>query len=467
MLSRFYPCLARVATTNGVNFFATHSSDEFTLKEYSEKYLGYRKVCSFIAILIVNLYLNFLQAVFTERLEIIDPNKIAAIPIYRVTDSLGNIIDDSHDPHFDKETSLKIYRSMTQLNVMDRIMYDSQRQGRISFYMTNFGEEATHVGSAAAIMDSDLVYGQYREAGVLMWRDFPLENFMNQCYGNSKDIGIFLLLKFTAQFLVHERDGRCQCIMVLLNIILSRFPVHLLLNCLRLAVGSAYAFKQLPKNNRIVVVYFGDGAASEGDAHAAFNFAATLNCPIIFFCRNNGYAISTPTSEQYAGDGIAGKGAGYGLHTIRVDGNDVFAVYNATKAARKLALENKAVLIEAMTYRLGHHSTSDDSNFYRSSKEVQDWSDKDHPISRFKKYITAKGWWNDEEEKKWLEDCRKRVLKAISSAEKEKWAHYHDMFEDVYKEMTVHVKRQRDELDLHVEEYKEHYPIDKCSSKIA
>ncbi|VDM54036.1 unnamed protein product [Angiostrongylus costaricensis] len=265
-----------------------------------------------------------------------DPNELPAIPIYRVTNTLGNIIDESQDPKFDKETSLKMYHDMTQLNVMDRILYDSQRQGRISFYMTNFGEEGTHIGSAAAVLDSDLVYGQYREVGVLMWRNFPLENIMNQCYGNWKDKG----------------KGR-------------QMPLHYGSVQHNFAVGSAYAFKQIPNNGRIVVVYFGDGAASEGDAHAAFNFAGTLKCPIIFFCRNNGYAISTPTSEQYGGDGIAGKGAGYGLHTIRVDGNDVFAVYNATKAARKLAVENKPVLIEAMTYRLGHHSTSDDSSFYR------------------------------------------------------------------------------------------------------
>jgi 2-oxoisovalerate dehydrogenase E1 component alpha subunit len=107
-----------------------------------------------------------------------------------------------------------------------------------------------------------------------------------------------------------------------------------------------------------------------GDAHAAFNFAATLDAPIIFFCRNNGYAISTPTSEQYGGDGIAGKGLGYGLVTMRIDGNDMLAVYNATRRARELALgdgdgRHRPVLIEAMTYRLGHHSTSDDSTAYR------------------------------------------------------------------------------------------------------
>ena len=131
------------------------------------------------------------------------------------------------------------------------------------------------------------------------------------------------------------------------------------------AAGAAYAFKRA-QNGAIVICYFGEGAASEGDAHAAFNFAATLDCPIIFFCRNNGYAISTPVNEQYKGDGIAVRGPAFGMDTIRVDGNDVFAVYNATRAARDICInENRPVLIEAMTYRIGHHSTSDDSSAYR------------------------------------------------------------------------------------------------------
>ncbi|CAD6188299.1 unnamed protein product [Caenorhabditis auriculariae] len=289
------------------------------------------------------------KAAFTENLEIIDADKTKAIPIYRVTDAEGQIIDKSQDPQFDKETALKMYRTMTQLNIMDRILYDSQRQGRISFYMTSFGEEGNHVGSAAALEPQDLVYGQYRETGVLLWRGFQMIQFMNQCYGNSDDINK------GRQMPVHYGSKD-------LNFVTISSP---LTTQLPQAVGSAYAFKRQPNNNRIVTVYFGDGAASEGDAHAAFNFAATLKCPIIFFCRNNGYAISTPTSEQYGGDGIAGKGPAYGINTIRVDGNDLLAVYNATRAARKMALENKPVLIEAMTYRVGHHSTSDDSTAYR------------------------------------------------------------------------------------------------------
>ncbi|CAN0387968.1 unnamed protein product, partial [Scytosiphon promiscuus] len=136
------------------------------------------------------------------------------------------------------------------------------------------------------------------------------------------------------------------------------------------AVGAAYALKLSGEAN-IAICYFGDGAASEGDFHAAMGLAATREAPVLFVCRNNGYAISTPVKDQYRGDGIISRAPGYGVHAIRVDGNDALAMYAATDEARKLCLsQNKPVLMEAMTYRLGHHSTSDDWSRYRSSDEV-------------------------------------------------------------------------------------------------
>ena len=153
------------------------------------------------------------------------------------------------------------------------------------------------------------------------------------------------------------------------------------------AVGAAYNLK-LKRSDAISIVFFGEGAASEGDFHAALNFSATLDVPMIFFCRNNGYAISTPVQDQYRGDGIASRAAGYGMHCIRVDGNDLLAVKQATEVARALALEkSKPVLIEAMTYRRGHHSTSDDSSKYRSVNEIKYWQDHMDPIKRFRLYI--------------------------------------------------------------------------------
>ena len=137
------------------------------------------------------------------------------------------------------------------------------------------------------------------------------------------------------------------------------------------AAGSGYTYR-IRGENRISLVFFGDGAASEGDFHPSMNFAATLKCQTLFFWRNNLFAISTPVDEQFAGDGIAARGIAYGMHTIRIDGNDLFAVYNATKMAREIIVKEKCpVLIEAISYRGGDHTTSDFAKLYRTEKEMK------------------------------------------------------------------------------------------------
>uniref|UniRef100_A0A8C5ME78 2-oxoisovalerate dehydrogenase subunit alpha n=1 Tax=Leptobrachium leishanense TaxID=445787 RepID=A0A8C5ME78_9ANUR len=384
------------------------------------------------------------SAEFVDSLEFIQPNVISGIPIYRVMDRQGQILNPSEDPNIPKEQVLKFYHTMTLLNTMDRILYESQRQGRISFYMPNYGEEGTHVGSAAAMNHTDIVFGQYREAGVLMYRGYPLKLFMSQCYGNANDTGK------GRQMPVHY-GSKEQNFVTISSPLATQIPQ---------AVGAAYALKR-ENADRAVICYFGEGAASEGDAHAAFNFSATLECPIIFFCRNNGYAISTPTSEQYRGDGIAARGPGYGIISIRVDGNDVFAVYNATKEARCRAVaENQPFLIEAMTYRIGHHSTSDDSSAYRSVDEVNYWDKQDHPISRLRHYMLHRGWWDEEQEKIWRKKSRKMVMEAFEEAERASKPSLEHMFTDVCSEMPPQLRKQQESLMKHLKVYGEHYPLD-------
>lgn len=212
---------------------------------------------------------------------------------------------------------------------------------------------------------------------------------------------------------------------------------------------------------RVVAAYFGEGAASEGDFHAALNIAATRSCPVIFICRNNGYAISTPTLDQYRGDGIASRGLGYGIDTIRVDGNDLWAVREVTKRAREMALQDggKPILIEAMTYRVSHHSTSDDSFAYRARVEVEDWKRRDNPIARLRKWMEAKGCWDENKEKEARESIRRDILKAFSEADKEKKPPIRSMFEDIYEELTPDLKAQMKELRNHLERYPEEYEL--------
>ncbi|KAH9253058.1 hypothetical protein BASA81_008964 [Batrachochytrium salamandrivorans] len=378
-------------------------------------------------------------SVFTEKLEYV--SEYETIPTYRVLDNAGVVIDEAHDPQLDKETLLKMYRCMLTLNTMDTIMYDAQRQGRVSFYMTHYGEEATHMGSAAALTNDDVVYGQYREAGVLMYRGFTLDEFMNQCYSNELDYGK------GRQMPVHYGSPKYN-FQTISSPLGTQLP-H--------AAGTAYALK-LSGKKACAICYFGEGAASEGDFHAALNMAATTESPVIYLCRNNGYAISTPSKEQYRGDGIASRGHGYGIATLRVDGNDVLAVYNAVKEGRRIAVEeSRPVLIESMTYRVGHHSTSDDSSAYRSKQEVAEWQKNSSPIVRFRKYLETRSLWSEEDEQAFRKDIRSQILRSFSAAEKVKKPPIDDLFTDVYDDVPQHLLEQKAELGRIMAKYPEFY----------
>ena len=233
------------------------------------------------------------------------------------------------------------------------------------------------------------------------------------------------------------------------------------------ATGAAYALKMEALENpmdppRVAAAYFGDGAASEGDFHGALNFAATRDCPVIFICRNNGFAISTPTIEQYRGDGIAARGVGYGIETLRVDGTDIFAVYEATKEARRRALKGggKPILLEFMSYRVSHHSTSDDSFAYRARGEVENWKTRDNPLTRLRKWLTNKGQWDNKMEQQSRADIRKAILTELATAEKEKKAPLKAIFDDVYAELTEEMEAQRKELKRLMLKYPGEYDTD-------
>ena len=223
------------------------------------------------------------------------------------------------------------------------------------------------------------------------------------------------------------------------------------------AVGAAYSLK-LSNKKAISACYFGEGAASEGDFHCGLNLASTRETPVVFICRNNGYAISTPATEQYRGDGIISRAAGYGMLGIRVDGNDILAVYAATTLARKTAIElSRPVIIEAMTYRRGHHSTSDDSTRYRSIDEIQTWQKKMDPMKRFRSYLELKGWWSQKEEEIMRVEERKSVIAALNNAEKKPKPALSMMFDDVYYKKPKHLLKQESDLLTHIAKYPDKY----------
>lgn len=326
---------------------------------------------------------------------------------------------------------------------------ESQRQGRISFYMTSWGEEATHIGSAMALADDDEVFAQYREQGVILWRGFSLQQVADQCFSNIDDLGK------GRQMPVHYGSA-AHHFQTISSPLATQIPQ---------AVGAAY-FRKLEGKGNAVVCYFGEGAASEGDFHAGMNMATTQSAPIIFFCRNNGFAISTPVAEQYRGDGIAARGIAYGMHTIRVDGNDIWAVYEATKRAREIAVGadgsgTKPVLVEAMTYRESHHSTSDDSTRYRSTEEIEAWRTNANPIKRLRLFMEQRGWWDQASEDALRAEERKAVLTALATAESKPRPPVSELFTDVYGDAVLprHLEKQRLELDSHLKEHPDHYVL--------
>eukprot|EP01060_Flectonema_neradi_P039614 TRINITY_DN8794_c4_g1_i1.p1 TRINITY_DN8794_c4_g1~~TRINITY_DN8794_c4_g1_i1.p1 ORF type:complete len:412 (+),score=88.14 TRINITY_DN8794_c4_g1_i1:50-1285(+) len=362
-------------------------------------------------------------------------------PILRQSDLTGKLLKGIKVP-FDWETATKIYSCMIRSTVYDSLLHEMQRQGRISFYCTNHGEEAASTATAAALEPQDMIWPQYRELGMFLWRGLTTSKIVDACMGNEGDTAKGRALP------VHYMlpDANVQVVHAVLGTHISQAP------------GAGYGYR-LSGEDRVAVAYFGDGAASEGDALSALNYASIFKSQTIFIVRNNGYSISTPVSDQYAGDGIGSRGPAFNISTIRVDGNDVIAVYNATKAARKLCIENKEpVLIELMTYRVGDHTTSDNSALYRPEGELSARS-KDTPIDRFKSLLIKNKQWSEEQDTELRKVAHSEITKAMKEGEAKQRANPTEMFTDMYSEMPWHLKEQHDTMHEHIKNNKDKYNV--------
>ena len=343
-------------------------------------------------------------------------------------DEEGNLSPECRHTIPDAEL-VKGYTTMLVTRLVDERMITIQRQGIISFAMSAYGEEACAVASAAALEQLDWMYPQYREAGIMFWRGFTIQQYVHQMFGDIYDIGL-------GRQMPNHFGSRGLNVVTVSSPIGTKIP-H--------AAGAAYAMK-IQGEKTVAICYFGEGATSQGDFHAGLNFAAVRKAPAIFFCRNNGYAISTPCIRQFACEGIAPKGEGYGILALRVDGNDFFAVHEAVSKARGHCLEGKGpVLIEAMTYRMGAHSTSDDPSLYRSEEEVKKWVKKD-PVLRLGRYLRARGLWNDEKEKELIAKTMDEITAAINTAKSSPKPPLKSLFENVYFEMPQTLKEQYEEV---------------------
>lgn len=324
-----------------------------------------------------------------------------------------------------EEILIKGYKIMLLTRYVDERMITLQRQGTITFALSSLGEECCAVASAAALDIEDWAYPQYREAGLIFWRGFSPQDYIHHMFSNAKD------LMLGRQMPNHFGSKK-------LNVVTVSSPIG---TKIPHAAGCAYAMK-LQGEKHVAICYFGEGATSEGDFHAGLNFASVRKAPVIFFCRNNGYAISTSLKNQFSSEGIAPKGEGYGIKSIRVDGNDFFAVYSVVKEAKEYCLSGQGpVLIEAMTYRLGAHSTADDPSVYRKQEEVEKMQRKD-PVLRLAKYLKGKGLWNDAKEKMYKDEIVQEVEEAINVAKQTPKPALHTLVEDVYFEIPANLKEQ-------------------------
>ncbi|MDP8958146.1 MAG: pyruvate dehydrogenase (acetyl-transferring) E1 component subunit alpha [Actinomycetota bacterium] len=324
------------------------------------------------------------------------------------------------EPPLGLEETRRLYRAMVAARLYDRKGIALQRQGRLATYAPLEGQEAAQVGSAASLRPDDWMVATYRDAAAMWLHGYPWE---------------LLLLGRTGD----ERGGSPPPDVPILppSITVGAHMLH--------AVGLAWAAR-LRGEDRIAITYFGDGATSEGDFHEAMNFAAVFCTPTVFLCQNNGYAISLPRERQTTSATIAQKAEAYGLPGLLVDGNDLFAVYQATREAVARARGGEGPsLIEALTYRVGPHTTTDDPRRYRSEEEEEYWRRRD-PLERVRRYLAEHQGWDEAWQKELEEEESAAVAQAVEAAEARPALGPGQIFEAMFAEMTPQLRRQQRQL---------------------
>jgi pyruvate dehydrogenase E1 component alpha subunit len=326
---------------------------------------------------------------------------------------------------------VRLYRWMALNRALDERMITLQRQGRIGFYIGSIGEEATVFGTATGVEERDWIFPCYREHGAALLRGMPLVTFLCDLFGNAGDA-----MK-GRQMPCHEawRPGRFASI----SSPIATEVTH--------AVGAAWAAR-LKGDDMVALTYFGEGATSAHDFHTGLNFAAVRKIPVVFVCRNNGWAISVPRERQTASETIAQKAIAYGMHGERVDGNDVLAVYTATRRARARAAAGEGpTLLECVTYRVEGHSTSDDPRAYRPAELVEPWKKKD-PIVRMRRLLARRGAIDDAADARLRDEIREEIQVALKEAEAfAPKPPLETLFEHVYEEPLWQQREQLEELE--------------------
>jgi pyruvate dehydrogenase E1 component subunit alpha len=348
--------------------------------------------------------------------------------VIRVLSDDGTL-DPRNDPRLSESEVIEIYRWMVTTRQLDERLVALQRQGRIGFHVGSLGEEAAIIGSAFAMRKSDWLFPCYREFGAALMRGLELQKFMDNMFGNAND---------TVQ-------GRQMP-----NHITSRETGFTSVSSpvgtqITQAVGFSWGAK-IDGKDVASLVYFGDGATSSTDFHSGMNFAGVFKVPVVFLCRNNGWAISVPAERQTATRTFAEKAAAYGIPGVRVDGNDIFAVVSVVREAVRRGEQGLGpTLVEAVTYRMGGHSTNDDPNRYRATDDLKPWAERD-PLALTRQYLERRKVWDDRAEHALIAEIDRNFRAAVAVAEKTPPPALESIFEDVYEKPPWHLQEQRAEL---------------------
>jgi pyruvate dehydrogenase E1 component alpha subunit/2-oxoisovalerate dehydrogenase E1 component alpha subunit len=338
----------------------------------------------------------------------------------------GTPVDEAAVGTLDRAFARTLFEGMLRIRVTDARMMALQRQGRIGFYGEAVGQEAAIVGSAAASEPQDWIVPALREAGAGLFRGMTLDSYIAQIFGNGADV------TKGRQMPCHPCDREHNYV-VMSSCIATQIP-H--------AVGIAMAMKA--KGDKAVAFgYMGDGATSEGDFLVALNFAGVRKAPVVLICQNNQWAISTPGHLQTASQTIAVKGAGYGIESLRADGNDVLAVHAIVKyAAEKARRGDGPTFIELLTYRVSAHSSSDDPSRYRDEKLTDVWRNQKDPLRRMEIFLRARGWLAEGEREALAAQLETDVRDAIARQEAVGAPPLESLVEDVFEEPTWHLREQ-------------------------
>jgi len=338
-------------------------------------------------------------------------------------------VDPPNDPRVPAEMLLAGYRHMRRLRLLDARMIVLQRQGRVGFYGACTGQEAVPIATGLVTRKDDWVFPALREQSVMLVRGFPLREFIAQVFGNAGDVQ-------KGRQMPSHQAGKSVNQVSWSSCIGPQIPQ---------AVGAAMAMK-LRKEPNVSFGFCGDGATSQPDFHAAMHFAATFQAPAVLVCQNNHWSISVPTARQTASRTIAVKGRAYGMPSVRVDGNDLLAMVKVLgDAADRARRGDGPTFVEALTYRIGAHSTSDDPTRYRSDAEVESWKKKD-PVDRLAKHLRALGLVDDAFAKQLDEELTAEISQAVNEVEAMGTPKRESLLDDVYAELPWHLRDQRDEL---------------------